>query len=307
MEIVISLNQITKQFKKQTAVNNISTVIHKGELVAILGPNGAGKSTTLLMMLGLIEPTNGEITLMGDHPKHKRNRERVGAMLQEVSMIDALTVMEVIQLFRSYYPQPMAFEQLISITGLQEEDLKKRADKLSGGQKRRLSFALALAGDPEIIFFDEPTVGMDTSARRNFWRTVEEMNKKGKTVIFTTHYLQEADDVAKRIILFNQGKIIADGAPIDIKRKLTASSVSFAANDFISLEMLTTIAYVTKVVEKDGRVFLETDHTDEVLEEIFARKIKVKDINIHHGRLDEAFEQLTRRGGEFVESSLDAV
>ncbi|MDQ0268652.1 ABC transporter ATP-binding protein [Cytobacillus purgationiresistens] len=307
MEAIIKLTEITKKFKDRVAVDQVSTVIEQGELVAILGPNGAGKSTTIMMMLGLLEPSSGKVEVFQSHPKEKRVRSLIGAMLQEVSIIDALTVKEVIQLFRSYYPAPMSFDELVNLTGLEEKDLSKRAEKLSGGQKRRLSFALALAGDPYLLFFDEPTVGMDTISRKRFWLTIQELNRRGKTIIFTTHYLQEADDIAKRILLFNEGKIIEDGTPADIKRKLTVSSVSFVVNDLASLAWLKSLPYVTKVVEKDGRIYVETEQTDEVLTALFAGEHKVRGIEIHRGRLDEAYEQLTRKDDLQDESSIDAM
>ncbi len=211
MQSLIQVNNVTKRFGKTTAVNNVSFTIEKGSTVAILGPNGAGKTTTISMMLGLLEPTEGRLTLFSEDPKEVAVRNRIGAMLQEVSVIDKLRGREVLELFRSYYTNPLSMEELISVTGLNDEMLKKWANKLSGGQKRRLGFALALAGNPDLLFFDEPTVGLDITARRNFWEKVNMLKEQGKTVIFTTHYLQEADDFSERIILFNNGEIIADG------------------------------------------------------------------------------------------------
>lgn len=293
MEQVINIQKVTKNFKDKTAVKDISFSINKGEIVAILGPNGAGKSTTILMMLGLLEPTSGKVEVLHHHPKERVVREKIGAMLQEVSVIDALKVKEVIQLFRSYYPAPMGFEDLVSFTGLNKEDLKKKADKLSGGQKRRLGFALALAGNPDVLFFDEPTVGMDMSARRRFWDTVRVLKERGKTIIFSTHYLQEADDVAERILLFHQGTIVADGTPKEIKNKLSKQSVSFAVNSEFSVEEIRKLSVVSEVYLKDNRVHVITEHTDDVLAYLFEKKLKVREIQVEQGKLDEAFEQLT--------------
>lgn len=289
---MITLKNITKQFKDKKAVNNISFSIKKGEVVAILGPNGAGKSTTMLMMLGLLEATNGEINVLGQNPKEKKVRERIGAMLQEVSVIDALKVKEVIQMFRSYYPNPLDFEELVTFTGLKQEDLKKRADKLSGGQKRRLGFALALAGNPDILFFDEPTVGMDIQSRKRFWETVQTLKQRGKTIVFSTHYLQEADDVAERILLFKEGEIVADGTPKEIKRKLSKQSVSFIMEDDFSLEPFYKLPRVTEVYRKNNRVFVVTEQTDDILAYLFAGHLNVSGIQVEKGRLDDAFEQL---------------
>lgn len=295
MDPIVLLHNVTKTFKNKKAVDQVSFEIHKGEAVAILGPNGAGKTTTIMMMLGLLEPSSGDVKLFNQHPKERKVRDKIGAMLQEVSVIDALKVREIIQLFRSYYSDPMPFKELTVLTGLVEEDLKKRAEKLSGGQKRRLSFALAMAGNPDLLFFDEPTVGMDITSRKLFWDTIKQLKEKGKTVVFTTHYMQEAEDGADRIILFNDGKIIENGTPLELKTKLSKQSVSFLANDNISTEKLLELPAVSDVTRHAERTFLITDDTDLVLAALFEKKLDISGIQIEQGRLDEVFEQLTKK------------
>ena len=293
MEYAVDIKQLTKVFKEKKAVDDVSFSIKRGEIVAILGPNGAGKSTTMLLILGLLQPTNGEAKLFNADAKEKKIREKIGVMLQEVSLMDGLQVKEIIGLFRSYYPNPLSIEKLIRLTGLSKEDLNKRTDKLSGGQKRRVGFALALAGDPDLLFFDEPTVGMDISARKVFWETVKELADNGKTIIFSTHYLQEADDVAERIILFNKGKVIADGKPEELKGNLLKQSVSFVVDGSFPKETFLQLPYVSNVYDKGDRTFIITSNTDLVLAKIFAEQLLVHDIAIEKGRLEEAFEQLT--------------
>ncbi len=293
MESIIVLDHVTKIFKNKKAVNNISMTINRGEIVAILGPNGAGKTTTIMMMLGLLEPSEGRINLFGLQPKDKKVREKIGAMLQEVSVIDALTVKEIIQLFRSYYPNPLGFEELVALTGLKADELKKRADKRSGGQKRRLGFALAMAGNPDLLFFDEPTVGLDITSRKRFWETIGILKERGKTIIFTTHYLQEADDASERIILFHNGSIIEDGTPKEIKAKLTKQSISFTASESISIEKLKQLPTVSHVNEEGNRIVIEAENTDLVLARLFEQKIQISGVEINQGRLDDAFSQLT--------------
>ncbi|WP_449538788.1 ABC transporter ATP-binding protein [Ferdinandcohnia sp. Marseille-Q9671] len=295
MEPIIVLDKVSKSFKSKTAVNQISMSIQKGEVVAILGPNGAGKTTTMMMMLGLLEPTDGSVQLFGKNPTEKTVREKIGAMLQEVSVIDALKVKEVIQLFRSYYPNPLSYKELVTFTGLTQEELQRRANKLSGGQKRRLGFALAMAGNPDVLFFDEPTVGMDVSSRKQFWNTVNELKKRGKTILFATHYLQEADDVAERVVLFHEGKIIRDGTPKNIKATLLKQSISFKTDSTLNREELKTIPHVSNVYEKNGRIYVITTHTDEVLRAIFTKNLPVQNIEIERGRLEDAFEQLVEK------------
>ena len=292
MESIVVLDHVTKTFKNKKAVNDVSFSIKKGEVVAILGPNGAGKTTTIMMMLGLLDPTEGNINIFNMRPKEKKVREKIGAMLQEVSVIDALKVKEVIELFRSYYPHPMDFKELVALTGLNEEELKKRADKLSGGQKRRLGFALAMAGDPDLLFFDEPTVGLDITSRKLFWDTIQKLKERGKTIIFTTHYLQEADDVSERIILFNNGVIVEDGTPREKKAKLTKQSVSFIANEPIPIGTLRNLPGAEKVYVNENRTYIEADNTDILLAEIFRQRLNVSGVQIEQGRLDDAFQQL---------------
>ncbi|MEK5440612.1 ABC transporter ATP-binding protein [Fredinandcohnia sp. FSL W7-1320] len=295
MESIIGVNQVSKLFKNKMAVNQVSFSIQKGEVVAILGPNGAGKTTTIMMMLGILEPSDGSVQLFGSHPKKQAVREKIGALLQEVSVIDALKVREVIQLFRSYYPHPLSYEELVAFTGFTKDELQKRANKLSGGQKRRLGFALAMAGNPDVLFFDEPTVGMDVTSRKLFWNTVIDLKERGKTILFTTHYLQEADDIAERVILFHEGKIIGDGTPKSIKARLLKQSVSFTPISAINYEELINLPHVTDLYEKNGRIFLLTDHTDGVLASIFSQKLSVENIEIERGRLEDAFEQLVEK------------
>lgn len=295
MEPIIELNQVSKLFKNKTAVDQISFSIQKGEVVAILGPNGAGKTTTMMMMLGLLGPTDGSVQLFGKSPKEKSTREKIGALLQEVSVIDALKVREIIQLFRSYYPHPLSYEELVTFTGFTKDELQKRANKLSGGQKRRLGFALAMAGNPDVLFFDEPTVGMDVTSRKLFWNTINELKSRGKTIIFTTHYLQEADDVAERVILFHEGKIVGDGTPKNIKARLLKQSVSFTPISAISYEEIKSIPHVTDVYEKNGRIYVSTNNTDRILAALFSRKLPIENIEIERGRLEDAFEQLVEK------------
>jgi ABC-2 type transport system ATP-binding protein len=293
MNEIISVKNVAKSFKDKLAVNNVSFSISKGEVVAILGPNGAGKTTTINMLLGLLKPNNGEVRLFGQLPQEKSVREKMGTMLQEVSVMPGLKVKELLQLIRSYYPNPLSMQDLIQLTALTEGDLNTLAEKLSGGQKRRLSFALALAGNPELIIFDEPTVGMDITSRNRFWQTINMLATEGKTIIFTTHYIQEADDVAGRVLLFKNGEIIADGAPAEIKKRISKKSVTFTIDPAISLDRLYYHPIIDHIYRKNDRVIVQSDNTDQVLELLFNEKIGAYDIEIERGKLEEAFEQLT--------------
>jgi ABC-2 type transport system ATP-binding protein len=295
MNHVIELTQVSKKFKDKQAVDNISFQIPQGSITAILGPNGAGKTTTLSIMLGLMEPTSGKVNILGHTSSSPLVREKIGVMLQEVSVMDSLRIHELLTLIRSYYPNPLSMEQLIKLTRFSQTDLNRFTDKLSGGQKRSLNFALALAGNPDILFFDEPTVGLDTTARRHFWEDTRKLASQGKTIIFSTHYLQEADDAADRILLFNQGKIVADDTPANIKAKLMQRTVSFLPqiNNNELYAQLETMFSDHGYHEQHGRIIIPTEHSDDILRRIFKHALPVYDIQIHEGRLDEAFEQLT--------------
>ncbi|MCY7786258.1 MULTISPECIES: ABC transporter ATP-binding protein [Bacillus] len=292
MNEAVSVSNVTKHFQQKTAVNNISFSIEKGEIAAILGPNGAGKTTVISMILGLLKPTKGEIKLFNRVPDDQRVREKIGVMLQEVSVMPGLKVNEILELFRSYYPNPLSMKELVSLTALTKEDLKTRAEKLSGGQKRRLSFALALAGNPELLIFDEPTVGMDTSSRHRFWQTIHGLADQGKTIIFSTHYLQEADDAAQRILFFADGRLVADDSPMQLRSRIQKQSVSFTLHSDESLEKLSRHPEVERVIQKHQRTIIQTSNTDKVLALIFQENIHARDIRIEQGTLDEAFRQL---------------
>ncbi|MEG7334989.1 ABC transporter ATP-binding protein [Bacillus sp. 0102A] len=292
MNEAVSVSNVIKQFQQKTAVNNISFSIKKGEIAAILGPNGAGKTTVISMILGLLKPSEGDIKLFNRVPDDQQVREKIGVMLQEVSVMPGLKVYEILDLFRSYYPNPLSMKELVSLTALTKEDLKTRAEKLSGGQKRRLSFALSLVGNPELLIFDEPTVGMDTSSRHRFWQTIHGLADQGKTIIFSTHYLQEADDAAQRILFFADGRLVADDSPMQIRSRIQKQSVSFTLHSDESLEKLSRHPIVERVIQKQQRTIIQTSNTDKVLALIFQENIQACDIRIEQGTLDEAFRQL---------------
>ncbi|MBB3112226.1 ABC-2 type transport system ATP-binding protein [Paenibacillus phyllosphaerae] len=296
MTAVIELKQVNKAYGGKKAVDNVTLTIEKGSVVALLGPNGAGKTTTVSMILGLQQPTSGTVKLLGQDPRDMQVRQRIGAMLQEVSVVDGLKVGETIELFRSYYERPLPLERLLKIANLtQEKD--KMAVSLSGGQQRRLGFALALAGDPDILFLDEPTVGMDVTSRQLFWETVRAMAVGGRTIVLTTHYLEEADSIADRIIVVNQGKVAADGTPSQIKAETTGRIISFTAGAALTTEILQAIPGVTGVEWNGGRVKLTSLDTDRLIAELIRRQLPMRDIEIQSGGLEEAFRMLVETKG----------
>ncbi|TXK84069.1 ABC transporter ATP-binding protein [Paenibacillus sp. N3.4] len=294
MKPIIELVEVSKVFKGKPAVDNVSLTIEEGSVVALLGPNGAGKTTTVSMTLGLLQPTKGDIRLLGGKPQDRAVRDRMGAMLQDVNIIDGLTVVETINLFRHYYSNPLPLQKLLHVSGLEAEK-NKRASALSGGQKRRLGFALALAGDPSLLFLDEPTVGMDITSRQQFWDTVRDMAAHGRTIILTTHYLEEADSIADRIVVINKGKLIADGTSAEIKASTNQKTIMFTAGVQLTADMLADIPMIANVTWSGRRVKITSPDTDQVIMALIQKGLDIKDIEIHTGGLEDAFQFLVQQ------------
>jgi ABC-2 type transport system ATP-binding protein len=294
MTAAIQLDRVTKVYKGKKAVDNLSLKIEQGSVVALLGPNGAGKTTTVSMILGLHQPTSGSVTLLGGDPREQRIRDRIGAMLQDVSVIDNLKVSETINLFRSYYIKPLPLEQLLHISGLEGEK-EKMATALSGGQQRRLGFALAIAGDPEVLFLDEPTVGMDVTSRQLFWDTIRAMAGRGRTIVLTTHYLEEADNVADRVVVINNGKLIADGTPSEIKAETTGRVLSFTAGASVTKELLLALPELSDMEWSGRRVKLFSLNTDRLIKALIEKQVDMRDIEIQSGGLEDAFQALVQQ------------
>ncbi|ULL13692.1 ABC transporter ATP-binding protein [Paenibacillus sp. H1-7] len=291
MNPAIQLEHVSKHYKGKIAVDDLSLTIEEGSVVALLGPNGAGKTTTVSMTLGLQQPTSGTIRLLDGSPQDRHVKNRLGAMLQDVNVIDGLKVGETIELFRHYYTNPLSMKQLLKLSDLEAEK-GKMATSLSGGQKRRLNFALALAGDPSIMFLDEPTVGMDVTSRRTFWEAIREMAGSGRTIILTTHYLEEADAIADRIVVVNNGRLIADGTPASIKASVSGRTLSFTAGAGVTDETVRRLPGVRRTDWHGRRVSIVSDDTDLLVKAIVLHELEAKDIEIRSGGLEEAFQQL---------------
>ncbi len=226
--IVASLQGVSKAYGKVEALRGVDLELRAGEVVALLGPNGAGKTTAIGVLLGRIRPTRGRVQVFGSEPTRAASQTRIGAMLQVSGVPETLRIREHIELFRSYYPQPLSLETILTAAGL--VGLEQRFyGKLSGGQKQRLHFALALSGNPDLLFLDEPTVGLDVSSRKALWSQIRRFSGQGRTIVLSTHYLEEADALADRIVLIDRGRVIADGTPASIKevaggRKITVTT-----------------------------------------------------------------------------------
>jgi len=287
----IELVGASKKYGNFEALKNVSFAIDKGSLVAMLGPNGAGKTTSINLMLGLRRPTSGKALIFGDDPRRIATRKRFGAMLQESGVPQLLKVTELVELFRSYYPKPLPTDQVVKLVGL-EQKANTLVRDLSGGQTQRLYFALAICGDPEVLFLDEPTVGMDVEGRRVFLRAIRDFAAGGKTILLTTHYLEEADELAERVLVIDKGKVIADGSPQEIKSRVAGSKISFTSSAHIDAAALSGLPVSASDVS-DHRVSLMTNDPQAVLRELFRRNVDMSNLEVRGADLEEAFLSLT--------------
>jgi ABC-2 type transport system ATP-binding protein len=288
---VAVLDGVMKKYGAVTALDGLSLALRPGEIVALLGPNGAGKSTAVRLLLGLSSPTRGTARIFGGDPRDEATRSRIGAMLQVASVPKTLKVKEHIDLFRSYYPAPLSMAEIVRIAQL--EGIEDRLfQELSGGQKQRLLFGLAICGDPEIVFLDEPTVGLDIEARRGLWEQIRSLAGRGKTVLMTTHYLEEADALAHRIVVINKGRVVSEGTPREIKSRGAAKKIRCVTS--LSTAQVWAIPGVIGVEESDGMMTVTAGHVEGVLRKMLAYDAELSGLEIVTPGLEDAFLALTQ-------------
>ena len=288
--IVASLEAVNKNYGNVRALRGVDFRVRAGELVALLGPNGAGKTTAVKLLLGLMQPNSGRARVFGGDPTNPENRRRTGAMLQVGRVPETLRVCEHIDLFSSYYEKPMSAAEVLAAVGLEKLRDRKFGD-LSGGQRQRVLFALAICGDPDLLFLDEPTVGLDVEARRMVWDEIRKMIARGKTVLLTTHYLQEADALADRVAVIHQGEIIAEGTPSEIKAKTAGKRIRCVSS--LGIDILRQIPGVTEVKEDREAVEIHAVEAESVVRELLARDAHLCGLEITSAGLEEAFLALT--------------
>jgi ABC-2 type transport system ATP-binding protein len=273
------------------AVRGIDVSIERGETVALLGPNGAGKSTTIDMLLGLLRPDKGDVSLFGQPPASAIDKGAIGAMLQTGSLIRDLSVRELVTMMASLYPAPLRVDEVLELSGI--EDISDRlTQRLSGGQTQRVRFAIALVSNPELLVLDEPTVAMDVEGRHGFWTTMREFASRGKTVVFATHYLEEADAYADRAVLMAHGRVVADGPTTEIKA-MVGTRVIRATLPGVDVDALLELAGVTHVDRRGEAVMLHCTDSDAAIRTLLATYPDARDIEISGAGLEEAFLQLT--------------
>jgi ABC-2 type transport system ATP-binding protein len=298
-EVLAELHNATKLFGTGTAaveaVSAVDMAIRAGELLAVLGPNGAGKTTAISMLTGLRRPTSGTARLFGRDPRDLAARQRVGVMLQASGVPETLRVRELLNEFRGYYPDPLPMTAVVAAAGL--GGLEGRLyGELSGGEQRRVLFAIALCGDPELLFFDEPSTGLDVEVRRGLWSTLRELTTAGRGVVLTTHYLEEADALADRIVVLDHGRVIAEGSPSQIKalvpgRRIRVQS-SVAAADAAAFPGV-------QHASREG-VWLEmlTGRAEPALAALMARDPAIANLTVVEPSLEEAFLAITTTNKE---------
>ena len=297
---VIEAQGLTQIFRTRsgnvTAVDNLDLTIDKGEIVALLGPNGAGKTTLIDMLLGLSTPTRGVLTIDGASPKAAIQSGKIGAVLQTGGLLKDLTVQQTLDMLASLYPTRLDMNQVLADADLTELAHRK-VGKCSGGQQQRIRFAIATMHDPNILILDEPTTGMDVTARRTFWERMDKLAETGKTIIFATHYLEEAQNFAQRIVLMDNGKIIADGTSEEIRDLTGGRHVRFLADKPITFSEYPMLSVETSEENGAYRHRTTVANADEFAR-VLLTKYTVRDLEIVKPSLDESFVQLTDRAAQ---------
>ncbi len=276
------------------AVRGVDVTIRAGETVALLGPNGAGKSTTIDMLLGLLAPDRGEVSLFGRTPAEAVASGAVGAMLQTGALIRDLTVRELIAMMASLYPSPLPLEEVLELTGA-FAFADQRTQKLSGGETQRVRFAVAMISDPQLLVLDEPTVAMDVESRHAFWLAMRRFAARGRTILFATHYLEEADAYADRAVLMARGVVVADGPTNEIKAMVGSRSIR-ATVPRAALEELRELPGVTAAERRGEAVVLVCSDSDAAIRALLAAHPEARDIEIVAAGLEQAFLTLTGDG-----------
>jgi ABC-2 type transport system ATP-binding protein len=287
----IVLSRLSKSYGRVRAVRSIDLTVTAGETVALLGPNGAGKTTTIDIILGLRRPDAGTVSVFGRPPAAAVRAGWVGGMVQTGSLLEHLKVRELVSLMASYYPHPLPVGDVLRLTGA-AEFAGQLTTKLSGGQTQRVRFAAALAGDPDLLVLDEPTAGIDVAGRHEFWQAMRAVARRGKTVLFATHYLEDADAYADRIVVIAGGRIIADGPATEIKARAGARMIR-ATLPGAGLTVLRALPGVVSADRHGGAVLLSCSDADTALRTLLGSFPAARDIEVRGGSLEEAFLELT--------------
>jgi ABC-2 type transport system ATP-binding protein len=286
------------------AVREVDISIARGETVALLGPNGAGKTTTIDMLLGLLEPDTGSVAVLGLRPSAAVAGGLISGMLQTGALLRDLSVRELVAMMAALYPRPLDVDEVIELTGL-EGIAGRRTQKLSGGETQRARFAIALVSNAELLVLDEPTVALDVESRRSFWTAMRGLAGRGKTVLFATHYLEEADEYADRVILMARGRVVADGPPTEVKALVGARTIR-ATLPGIAVDVLGLLPGVTHAERHGEAIVLTCSDSDAAVRALLAAYPEARDVEIAGAGLEQAFLQLTGETEDADPSSEEA-
>jgi ABC-2 type transport system ATP-binding protein len=294
---VIEVNNLCKAYGELRAVDDVSWSVHEQEVVAILGPNGAGKTTSVEIVEGYRQRDSGSVSVLGFDPASggRAYRERIGIVLQEAGFEDQFTVLELLRLQAGFYPHPRPVADVVAMVGL-EDKADARVKTLSGGQRRRLDLGLGIVGNPDVLFLDEPTTGFDPSARRRAWDLVDALRDLGATILLTTHYMDEAEHLADRVIVFNRGRIVAEGTPEQLAALAGAETVvSFRLPDGVQLDRLPEIGTARRVAGStvDVRSVQPTADLHALTEWAVATKVELADLSLTRPSLEDVYLDLT--------------
>jgi ABC-2 type transport system ATP-binding protein len=285
-----SLSGVRKRFGKVQALDGFDLAVKRGELLAVLGPNGAGKSTAISLLLGLQTADEGSAELFGHAPQEIEGRRRIGVMMQEVALPAAMRPRELLTLVASYYPIPYDVDAVIARLSL-EGLLKRPYGKLSGGQKRQVQFALAICGRPELLFLDEPTVGLDVQAREALWRVIRELLHEGCSIVLTTHYLEEAEALANRVVVMARGRLVTSGSVEEIRANVSDKQVSCVTR--LAADTVRAWPEVLRLEAERNRIQITTRSAEAVLVRLFREDPALSDVEVKRAGLAEAFTELT--------------
>ncbi len=288
--LAIDVQGVSKRYGDVHAVSDLSFTVERGQTIALLGPNGAGKSTALDMLLGLVRPDQGEVRLFDVKPGEAIRAGDVGAMLQTGGLMPEVRVKDVIRLVHKLAQKPLPIAEIMQQADI-EDIANHRVDKLSGGQRQRIRFALAIVEDPDLIVLDEPTAGMDVAARHRFWETMRAQASNGRTLLFATHYMEEADSAADRILVMHQGKLLADSTPAGLKSRTGLRRLSFSST--ATAEQLHGLPGVTEVQQHHESVVLHSEDSDATVDALVRRDLKPRDLEISGLGLEQAYLSLT--------------
>jgi len=290
-DTLAQLENASKRYGPVLALDSVDLQVRRGEVLALLGPNGAGKTTAIGLLLGLLRPDSGSALLFGQAPQALAARRRLGAMLQTGGVPDTLAAGELLALFRSYYPRPLTIADSVAMSGIGEL-LQVRYGRLSGGQQRRVQFALAICGRPDILFLDEPTTGLDPAARETLWKTIRQLAAGGCAVVLTTHYLEEAEALADRVSVLARGRIVASGSVAQIRARVSQRRVRCVSR--LSAEIIADWPEVRSVTRDGERMEIVTDAAEAVVRQLLFEDSGLSELEVRRAGLAEAFVEITR-------------